>query len=1330
MAKLALTVVGGIIGAYFGQPELGLMLGGLVGSLVIRPPGIHNEGPRLNDRQVMSGADGAPIPFGYGTIQLAGQVIWGKKDTTGQIIHETKTTTEQSSKGGPSVSNTTYSYSATFAVAFGEGPGDIIRIWADSKLIYSRGLIASRGDWAVSVVYNQDDVVKDGSKYYKCHVPNTSSLFNEPTAFFGSLFWTPFTPPKSQAISKYPQPTFYRGDETQLPDPSIQADVGASLAPGYRGLIYCVFEDLPLKDFGNRLPNLRAEVAYATTTANSSNVFDYPYSSPGARHLAFAPAQVIMDRKRSLAYIIDELGLRVERYNTGTAQVEVAAKEAQYFEDNRWPFQTQAEAGNAVVDSKGFLWGVKLYVSVGDLSYVYAVVQYDPYTFKEVKRVILNPLAPPVPPPTYPYVQSLSGFDGVFALSFFTDASGRDFIAVSSTTSLIYTDHTTRATVSIIDCASGQIIGTAALESASGSGPGFLPFSVYSDNMVVFDNDGNVWFAGSEDTGGGGHTHDTWYIWRVNCGNGGTVEGANINGIYGVDRWSFADEGSPTNPTPSTGQGSTAKGCMYDATANTLIIFMNACAANGAPVANQGGAIKIFDIATTSIVLSVGNSDTMPWSPGGSNQTFLLNAQQGVDYGRITDGILRIHKYVYPTPGVLELAKYRASDLTLLGTLRLKDYTSQFYSNELTWAGWAIDYNTNSMVTAVYNGTLGFEGGVSMGPYKCFQIYLDRLNRLPDSLDAVVQDLCERAQIADSELDVSPLAGQTIHGYGVTTMTDARRLIQNLATAKFFDGAESDFKLKFVPRGAVPTITVPETELGLVSDNKKLSEVIGQEQDLPWKVLITYSNVDANYEPGKQEKQRNARIVHSKNQIAIEMPIVMSDADAKAIAEKWLNIKRAERQAFQLNLWKATRLVFDPTDVINFVYEGLTFGIRITDVKIGQNFTMQVSGVSEDFNKYLSQSIPGNADGFTDPGLNLVSATLLFLFDIPLLSDTDAPSDGTTGTYYGEAPLTTDNWPSGVVYKSTDGATYNNWGFSSTGMPYGTLNAAVAVPLSDMRWDYITTVNVSIPANVNFTPASVTDLDVLDGANACLVQSGLTPGWEVLQYRDAVQQADGSWTLSTLLRGRRGTDLAIGGSTQGDYVIFIPTGLGRNVEPTSIIGALRYFKGVTPGQLISDVGAQTLTSKGNDLMPYAPCNIKGSLSGSDWTIGWLRRTRVGGEWRDLVGDVPLAEDGQAYKIEITDVNGIVKSTHFVGTNRLLYAGTDQTTDFGTTQSTLYVNIYQWSAVVGWGFKGHAHITHSETLPPVDGSAATNPLPGQSSGGTASVTDVTVVADNT
>ncbi|QDX27385.1 hypothetical protein FPZ54_16145 [Sphingomonas suaedae] len=131
MATLVLTTVGGI----FGGP-IGAMLGGLVGQtvdreLLFKPRG--REGPRLTELALQTSSYGTPIPQLFGTMRVAGSVIWA----TDLVEHRHR----EGGKGRPTV--TSYSYTASFAVALSARPIlSVGRIWADGKLL--RG---AAGDW-------------------------------------------------------------------------------------------------------------------------------------------------------------------------------------------------------------------------------------------------------------------------------------------------------------------------------------------------------------------------------------------------------------------------------------------------------------------------------------------------------------------------------------------------------------------------------------------------------------------------------------------------------------------------------------------------------------------------------------------------------------------------------------------------------------------------------------------------------------------------------------------------------------------------------------------------------------------------------------------------------------------------------------------------------------------------------------------------------------------------------------------------------------------------------------------------------------------------------
>ncbi|MEL6487251.1 MAG: phage tail protein, partial [Pseudomonadota bacterium] len=150
------------------------------------------EGPRLKELAVTTSSYGKSMPRHFGRMRVAGTVIWATD------LNESSST--EGGKGQPKV--TTYSYSASFAVALSSTPlSNIGRIWADGSLL--RG---ATGDLKV-----------EG------------------------------------------QMRAYMGFGDAVVDPLIAADKGHR-APAFRDCAYVVFESLQLADFGNRIPALTFEI--------------------------------------------------------------------------------------------------------------------------------------------------------------------------------------------------------------------------------------------------------------------------------------------------------------------------------------------------------------------------------------------------------------------------------------------------------------------------------------------------------------------------------------------------------------------------------------------------------------------------------------------------------------------------------------------------------------------------------------------------------------------------------------------------------------------------------------------------------------------------------------------------------------------------------------------------------------------------------------------------------------------------------------------------------------------------------------------------------------
>ena len=72
MARQILPIVGAALGSMVGMPQLGFMIGSMVGNAV---DPVVMKGPKLGDLGVQTSRDGVPRPIVFGTACVTGNVI-------------------------------------------------------------------------------------------------------------------------------------------------------------------------------------------------------------------------------------------------------------------------------------------------------------------------------------------------------------------------------------------------------------------------------------------------------------------------------------------------------------------------------------------------------------------------------------------------------------------------------------------------------------------------------------------------------------------------------------------------------------------------------------------------------------------------------------------------------------------------------------------------------------------------------------------------------------------------------------------------------------------------------------------------------------------------------------------------------------------------------------------------------------------------------------------------------------------------------------------------------------------------------------------------------
>jgi hypothetical protein len=224
-------------------------------------------------------------------------------------------------------------------------------------------------------------------------------------------------------------------------------------------------------------------------------------------------------------------------------------------------------------------------------------------------------------------------------------------------------------------------------------------------------------------------------------------------------------------------------------------------------------------------------------------------------------------------------------------------------------------------------------------------------------------------------------------------------------------------------------------------------------------------------------------------------------------------------------------------------------------------------------------------------------------------------------------------------------------------------------------WDRESTVNISLASG---TLSSKDEIDVLNGSNWAVI------GSEVIAFQDITLEGDGTYTLSNLLRGLRGTEGEISSHAADEMFMLVdpPAFTFMNVN-VSAIGTARYLKAVSSGGSTDDAHESSHTLAGGTLKPFAPCHIEGTRDVSNnITLTWVRRTR------DVVRlfalqSLSLLEEAEAYEIDCMDGASVVR-TITASTTTCTYTAAQQTTDGLTPGNPVTFKLYQMSSKIGRG----------------------------------------------
>ncbi|MHA3977373.1 baseplate multidomain protein megatron [Halovulum sp. GXIMD14794] len=542
------------------------------------------------------------------------------------------------------------------------------------------------------------------------------------------------------------------------------------------------------------------------------------------------------------------------------------------------------------------------------------------------------------------------------------------------------------------------------------------------------------------------------------------------------------------------------------------------------------------------------------------------------------------------------------------------------------------------------------------------------------SLAALVRHLCLRAGLAEDRIDVTGLWG-AVEGYAIGALESPRASITTLARHFGFDAVETEGMIRFVMRGRAAVASVSPDALVAAREGDVLELTRGQETELPQALKWQVARADEDYEAAQVEARR---ITVDTTRIASEsFPMAVPPEEAerrcrRALMEAWTG---RESAVFRL---PPSRLALDPADVVSFAHDGQAVPLRL--VSIADADARGIEAVRQDREAY---DLPPGV-----PRPSALSQAVVFgapeavLLDLPQLTE-DQPAHRPFAAAHAVP------WPGEIaVFRSP-----SSDGFELL-TSFGTrarIGALVSDFYSGPTWRFDLG-NVLVVDLLTGTLESVTDLSLFGGANALAIESA--PGvWEIVQAGAAELIAPGRYRLTRLLRGQRGTEGAMGNpAPAGARVVVLDDSLASLPIAEADLGIPWNWRIGPASRPVSDETyvAQAFTSEGVGLRPFSVAHVeqpwRTPRPPGNLTIRWTRRSRAlaADTWGGL--EVPLAEELEAYEVELLD-GAAVKRVLSTTTTSAIYTTVQQTADWGAPLGpgdTLDVRIYQLSALVGRG----------------------------------------------
>lgn len=1142
------------------------------------------------------GTMGAQIGWMIGT--AAGALLMGNKGTNKEQLQDLKVSTSTYGKG--------------VNIVYGTMRVQSNMIWATDLVKRKNGKKDGKGkggggkkggtsysyyaNWASALCEGPVDRVTrvwaDGKLIYSEFADEAHIIYRSNKKKKKKVFG--ITPKSGSSASSFLRPfTVHYGTEDQMPDPTIEMHEGAGNTPAYRGLCYLVFSNFALEEWGNRIPSITAEVMVNKSKAtvippDQKYVVKLPDSGPlpGGSGSVYREGGLHFDHRRGYAYAFDTdpivSGRRILRvFDTAAGEI-------------RRVMETEILGGESAVipvDPTGAIGGT---YTITAINTIVGVLPTGDLLMRAGNRLLVVSTA------SY-LIQSVyePGYHGLqmpclrmLDLSPVTSMTGDSrFMLVSENGTA------NNVQVCSVDYDGIKHLGSTTIDFAPGQ-PNFAPQSLAAGGSVGDSLSIDV-FGLAQHVPGWANAEGSRYS---------TLSRFRVTFRFDKDefennRW-FADFGG-------------------------LVVLKGDVETHFPGTGASDPSLLVVNAGATVVTLPTefyGNGPT-PW-------IYAINADTGAvewqtTYPNGISSVLGFHNLASAGPIASGYFGFMS------GTIVEVDVRNRtIYQSSPVYDADNPPISGGQFWSEGHFRAYGNSGG-SFGWLQFGEVRDSVKGRIGD----ILRDVCERVGLDVTQINTASLDEIDVPGVLIDNPVEARSFVEMLSQAFLFDACESDDVIRFVSRGKAPILTIPKADLSPIDDTgATFKETTVQALELPQFVSITHADPSQDYNTGTQHAKRSLNplpTMHSRGTVDITLPMAMSTDQAKRLAEMklysaWQEAKTRELKTTLKYAW------LDPTDVVVLDIGGFTYQDRIVKADFGSDLTVAFSSTQQEPGTYSSTATGSITDGSPVSEYPPLPYLRPFPVDAPMLHDSDNPGQGNLRIRVLALPNKA-GFTGTLGEVSIDGIAGTDQQYVGDPTPWGAVVGTVEPPpYGPFVVDDVTEIRLRPSYLEESDWASIGENEWRQGANAVYC------GGELIFYRDATIEEDGSVTLSHLLRGRRGTDFACspGFHVRNETIVKIVPDLDASVEVTVPVQNIGSTAKVTLSFPVDSGGAQNSTRfdiTSMSVRPLPPAALTRVEDGGGLAFGWQYQARFGGEGlRDGTGAVPFTEPNIRYEFYVLD----------------------------------------------------------------------------------------------